>query len=43
MSFDSAFETFGIPGVVAFGLGYIAYKIYHKYNLPLLHDGLAYY
>ena len=31
MSFDSAFETFGIPGVVAFGLGYIAYKIHQKY------------
>jgi hypothetical protein len=35
MSFDSAFETFGIPGVVAFGLGYIAYKIYHKYNFSI--------
>ena len=31
MSFDSAFETFGIPGVIAFGLGYVAYKIHQNY------------
>lgn len=35
MSFDSAFETFGIPGVVAFGLGCIAYKIYYKYGFSI--------
>jgi len=35
MSFDSAFETFGIPGVVAFGLGCFAYKNYRKYGFSI--------
>lgn len=35
MSFDTAFETFGIPGVIALGLGYVAYRIYQKYSFSI--------
>ena len=35
MSFDSAFETFGIPGLIVFGLGAVAYKLYQKYSFSI--------
>ena len=31
MSFDIAFETFGIPGIVLFGLCTVAYKLHQKF------------
>lgn len=33
MSFDTIFENFGIPGIILFGLGTLAYKMYQKYNI----------
>jgi len=31
MSFDTAFATFGIPGLVVFGFGAVAYKLWQRY------------
>ena len=39
MSFDSAFETFGIPGIVLFGLCTVAYKLHQTFNFSIAsHD-----
>ena len=39
MSFEYAFETFGIPGIVLFGLGAIAYKLHQNYTFSIAsHD-----
>lgn len=35
MSFEYAFETFGIPGLIAFGLGMVAYKLHHSYSFSI--------
>jgi len=35
MSLDSAFEIFGIPGIVLFGVGSLAYYFHQKYSIEL--------
>ena len=33
MSAESAFEIFGIPGIIIFCLGALGYKIYQHYDI----------
>lgn len=35
MSFDSAFEMFGVPGLILFGVGVIAYKVHQHYRFSI--------
>jgi len=35
MSFDTAFEMFGIPGIILFGFGILGYKFHQKYSIEL--------
>jgi hypothetical protein len=42
MSLEYAFETFGISGIVLFGIGAITYKLYQKYIFSIASRDLLY-
>ena len=42
MSVDLAFETFGIPGILIFGLGILGYKLYKNYTFSIASNDFLY-